>query len=135
MKNENTFVDYWIGDLCYVMHDVWSEVCDLLPFDNSEHEFELEDGRKFILFSTAFGDGVYQDQKGNRYPVDAGVIGAIKADDIRDSEAWIDGGNFHRFPAAIDGMDCYYDNGEINIYTVRIETGDEGYEDEDEDQE
>ena len=46
-------VKYYIGDLCYVMHDAWDEVCGLTPFDNSEHEFELEDGRKFILFNTA----------------------------------------------------------------------------------
>ena len=126
-------VDYWVGDLCYVLHDVWDEVCDLVPFDNSEHEFELADGRKFILFSTAYGDGEYTDQNGNRYGVDAGVIGAIKLADIRDPKPWLEGGKLHTFPAEIDGMDCFYEDGTIHIYTVKIETGDSDYDDEGED--
>jgi hypothetical protein len=139
----STPVKYMICDLCYVMHDVWDEVCDLTPFDNSEHEFELEDGRKFILFSTAYGDGQYNDQNGLPYAVDSGTIGAIKVDDIRDPEfaRIVENGlgHVHEFPAEIDGMDCYYEDGTIRIYTVAIDTGadyeeDEvDFEDEDED--
>ncbi len=39
---------YYVGDLCYVMHDVWDEVCDLMfPHDNSGvyGKFKLKDGR------------------------------------------------------------------------------------------
>jgi len=142
MKNETTSmttsaptpVKYYLGDLAYVMHDVWDEVCDLVPFDNSEHEFELEDGRKFILFSTAYGDGQYNDFLGKPYSVDSGTIGAIKVDDIRDLEGFNStikhgNGHVHEFPAEINGDDCYYDDGMIGIYQVEIDT-DEDYEEE-----
>jgi hypothetical protein len=129
MKNEKNLVNpvrYYVGDLCYVMHDEWDEVCDLTPYDNSEHEFELGDGRKFILFSTAHGDGTYNDQEGKPYCVDSGTIGAIKLSDILDpgSEDIINAGlgHVHEFPAEIDGFDCYYDEGVINIYSVSIDT-------------
>jgi len=143
MKNETTSmttsaptpVKYYIGDLAYVMHDVWDEVCDITPFDNSEHEFELEDGRKFILFSTAHGDGQYNDLSGKPYAVDSGTIGAIKVDDIRDLEGFNStvkhgNGHVHEFPAEINGDDCYYNDGMIGIYQVEIDT-DEDYEEDD----
>jgi len=127
-------VDFFLGDLCYVLHDAWSEVCDLTPFDNSQHEFELADGRKFILFSTAFGDGVYNDQNGNPYSVDSGTIGAIRVEDIRDPEfdRVVENGlgHIHEFPAEIDGMDCSYEDGTIQIYTVKIDTSGSDYDDE-----
>jgi hypothetical protein len=133
MKNETTPVTapspvrYYVGDLCYVMHDVWNEVCDLVPYDNSEHEFELEDGRKFILFGTAYGDGSYTDLAGNSYGVDSGTIGAIKVDDIRDLEGFDStvkngSGHVHEFPAEICDYDCFYDEGVIGIYSVQIDT-------------
>lgn len=36
-----------------------------------------EEARRLIAFHTAHGDGVYEDEDGNQYPVDAGMIGAI----------------------------------------------------------
>jgi len=82
------FFRYYVGDLCYVMHDEWEEVCDLLFSHDSvggaEGEFQLADGRKFFSLSTLYGDGTYRDNFGRSYSVDAGLIGAIKVDDIRD---------------------------------------------------
>lgn len=121
---------YYIGDLCYVMHDCWSEVCDLTFFDNSEHEFQLADGRKFILFTTAYGDGTYTDQYGNQYGVDAGVIGAIKTADIRDTGPYEELGTIHTFSREITKEDCFYEEGLIDIFGVRIDTGDSDYDDE-----
>jgi hypothetical protein len=129
--NETTYpVQYYIGDLCYVMHDVWSEVCDLMFSGDSDEEvtgeLELSDGRKIVIFSTAYGDGEYFDQAGNAYGVDSGTIGAIKVDDIRDTNAHLEGGNIHEFAAEIDGYDCWSENGELGFYKVVINTGDEG---------
>ena len=78
---------YYIGDLCYVMHAEWSEVCDIMFFaatgnDLIEGDLSLADGRRFFLASTAYGDGTYNDNKGNYYPVDAGSIGIIAVKDI-----------------------------------------------------
>lgn len=78
---------YYVGDLCYVMHDVWDEVCSIVPFDNSETFFQLKDGREFYMMGTAFGDGLYSDQEGRTYGVDSGTIGAIRVEDIRDELA------------------------------------------------
>ena len=126
----NNTIKYYVGDLCYVMHEEWNEVCGMTSLDNEDDaEYQLEDGRKFFLFSTAYGDGQYDDTDGNPYSVDSGTIGAIKVDDIRDPEfARIveEGlGHIHEFPAEIDGMDCYAEGesfGILNFYTVQIDT-------------
>lgn len=126
----NNTVKYYVGDLCYVMHDEWNEVCSMVSFDNEDDaEYQLEDGRKFLFYSTAWGDGQYNDTDGLPYSVDSGSLGAIKVDDIRDPEfARIveEGlGHIHEFPAEIDGMDCYAEGesfGILNFYTVQIDT-------------
>jgi hypothetical protein len=79
---------YYIGDLCYVMHDEWSEVCSLLIAGRddgscNEGEFVLADGRRFAIYNTAYGDGKYYDTDGNSYSVDSGSIGCIRIEDIR----------------------------------------------------
>jgi len=81
--------EYYIGDLAYVMHDVWDEVCELLYPEDSvgrglEGEFTLKDGRKFALYSTNYGDGVYNTDFGYSCSVDSGSIGCILKSDIRD---------------------------------------------------
>lgn len=79
---------YWIGDLCYVMRDRWDEFCDLtIGADQMlEGEFTLKDGTKVAAFCTKWGDGCYQDQHGNSYGVDAGLIGCIRLEDINAEE-------------------------------------------------
>jgi len=81
---------YYIGDLCYVMHPEWDEVCDLFfpaghPPRGVEGEFTLKDGRRFASFSTAYGDGSYRSNIGTGHSVDSGSIGCIRAEDIRDN--------------------------------------------------
>ena len=75
---------YYIGDLCYVMSKEWKEVCDLTLTKNYPNEgvFTLQDGRQFAMFSTAYGDGTYTDQKNREYAVDSGTIGCILVDDL-----------------------------------------------------
>ena len=71
---------YYIGDLCYVMHEKWTEFCH--STDNEGTLQKLSDNRSFWWHSTAYGDGNFNDQLGNEYPVDAGLIGIINVDDI-----------------------------------------------------
>ena len=126
-------VQYFVGDLCYVMHDEWSEVCGIISFDNTNEEYELEDGRKFFLFTTAYGDGSYNDLEGNPYSVDSGTIGAIKVEDIRDPylEKAIEYGlgHIHEFPEELTEADCGYEDGLIILGPVEIDT-DPVYDDE-----
>jgi len=128
MTTENNTVKYYVGDLCYVMHDCWDEVCGVSNLDNEDWDYELEDGRKFFLFSTTFGDGQYNDFEGNPYSVDSGTIGAIKVDDIRDLEGLAKAkemglGHIHDFPDDFAWYDCSFNNGLINMYNVSIDTG------------
>lgn len=77
---------YYVGDLCYVMSDEeWTEFCDLTikGRDCIDGEFTFKDGRRFATYGTKWGDGEYGDQYGNRYCVDAGLIGCIRVEDIR----------------------------------------------------
>lgn len=130
---------YWVGDLCYVMHDCWTEVCDLTFPDSSTEiggPLKLQDGREFVIFGTAHGDGVYEDQYGREYPVDSGCIGAIRLSDIRDTELWSEGGNLLEFPpGAVMKDSCYYDGtivigGTVFIYTDPHFEEDEYFENE-----
>lgn len=92
---------YYVGDLCYVMHPQWKQVCDLMfaTEGNSvlDGEFNLPNGVRFALSSTAYGDGVYYDTEGRKYPVDAGLIGCIRKEDVQDPEAYLDGMNVVEF--------------------------------------
>lgn len=83
---------YYIGDLCYVMHDVWDECCDLMFVSDEQGfpqevkgEMALKDGRRFASFGTTWGDGEYTSNIGTSHSVDSGSIGCIRVEDIRDN--------------------------------------------------
>jgi hypothetical protein len=107
---------YYVGDLCYVMHPQWDEVCDLMfaTGNNSvlDGEFNLANGVRFSLHSTAYGDGTYQDQQGRDYPVDAGLIGCIRVEDVVDPEAWLTGMQTVEFN---EQFELQYDDGVISF--------------------
>lgn len=75
---------YYIGDLCYVMHDEWDEFCSITidGHDCKDGEFTLADGRRFATYGTAYGDGCYPCTDGSQLGVDAGLIGCIRVEDI-----------------------------------------------------
>ena len=121
---------FWVGDLCYVIDDRWDEVCSHLFSKNNAKaggEFELEGGIKFAVYGTAWGDGCYEDNLGNQYGVDAGVIGCIKVEDLyKMGESPSDLGTIHTFEK---DFETGYDNGTIFFGDVRIET-DRNFEEE-----
>jgi len=114
---------YYVGDLCYVMHNEWSEVCELtiIGHDILEGEFNLKDGRRFAMFKTQWGDGTYEDIECRKYEVDAGLIGCIllKDIDLTTKENFLEGGNVIEFT---EPFECYSDHGAIVIGHVSIET-------------
>lgn len=124
---------YYVGDLCYVLHDEWDECCELF-FANrkdqgcNEGEFTLKDGRRFATYNTAYGDGEYYDQSGCEYGVDSGGIGCIKLDDINlnNDSNFIGGGQIIDFP---NDFDTEYRDGKIIFGHITIDT-DPPYEDE-----
>jgi len=113
---------YWVGDLCYVMHKEWTEVCDKTIVDHRclSGKFKLDSGVEFALLHTAWGDGTYQDQEGRDYPVDAGLIGCIRVEDIQaDDRNWEKGGHVVEFEYAFD---VYDDEGVLHFGRVVIDT-------------
>ena len=123
---------YYVGDLCYVMHNEWDECCDLFFKGRTDHgcnegEFNLKDGRRFVSYSTKYGDGCYVDQYGKQYGVDAGLIGCIKLDDIElnESNNFTTGGQIVEFEHDFNcsgGRTPGWD-GVIRIGHLVIETG------------
>jgi hypothetical protein len=95
---------YYIGDLCYVLDDDWDEACSMFFAGRSDHGvnqggFTLRDGRNFVCFNTAWGDGGYEDNYGRMYGVDAGCIGAIQVP-AGSKAPW--GGNIVEFKNAFE---------------------------------
>lgn len=130
--------EYYVGDLCYVMTDKeWDEICSITIKGNKclDGEFTMNDGRRFATYGTAWGDGEYRDQSGNRYAVDAGLIGCIKVEDIR-AEKYQDIerlGKIHKFEndfTTYGGRNDVQWDGTIKIGHICIET-DPDFEDED----
>ena len=113
---------YYIGDLCYVMHDRWDEFCSLTINGHRvlDGEFNLSDGTRFATFTTQWGDGTYKDELGNEYPVDAGLIGCIRVEDIAPEElANIKDGRVVEF---VKDFTTFSAGGVISIGTVSIDT-------------
>lgn len=130
---------YYVGDLCYVMHNEWAEACYLFftgrsDYGCNEGEFNLADGRRFVNFNTAYGDGTYYDlDRRYEFGVDSGSIGCIKVEDIRE-ELPIDAVivEFER------DFTCWRDEGLLMFGDVHIETDpsfeEDDYEGEEEDE-
>jgi hypothetical protein len=114
---------YYIGDLCYVLHNEWDEFCSLTIVGDKvlDGEFNLKDGRRFATFTTKWGDGNYFDQNGKSYDVDAGLIGCIRLDDIdlTDPDNSLIGGQVVEF---IQPFSTFSAGGEIRIGNVLINT-------------
>lgn len=68
---------YYIGDPCYIIPDQeWTAFCDVM-FATSDYHVTAFKDVPMLAGSTAFGDGVYADQLGNRYGVDAGTLAVV----------------------------------------------------------
>ena len=125
---------YYIGDLCYVMHKEWDEVCELFFYGRTDHgcnegSFKLADGREFVNFNTKYGDGTYYDGL-HSYGVDSGSIGCIKVEDIKEDLPW----DAVVVPFDRD-FECYRDDGILVFGHVGIDTDpseEEEYEEEEE---
>lgn len=132
---------YYIGDLCYVLHDSWYEFCDITISDHKclEGEFNFKDGRRFASFSTKWGDGQYEDQYARTYAVDAGLIGCISVRDIDQGLIEMTTGVGPRFGGQIHIFDkdfnCYEEDGKIHIGDVVVDTDPTFEEDYDYDEE
>jgi hypothetical protein len=124
---------YYIGDLCYVLGDSWDEFCSITIDDHDclNGGFRFKDGREFVTFQTMYGDGTYHDKEGRSYPVDAGLIGCVRVEDMDiDVMDVCDDGNIIKFDKPFV---CERVGGVIYFGKVSIDTeGDPFYNDGDE---
>ncbi len=119
---------YYIGDLCYCLHDVWDECCDLMfppgtAVREVEGEFTLADGRRFASFGTAYGDGEYRSSINTLHSVDSGSIGCISIYDIRDQTYDLE--RLQQLGAIVDfeaPFEVESDQGLLKFGSVLIET-------------
>ena len=114
---------YYVGDLCYVLHDRWDEFCSLTISGNRvlDGEFNLKDGTRFATFTTKWGDGNYFDQDGKSYDVDAGLIGCVAVEDINfdDKSNFVAGGRVVEF---VNDFTTFSAGGVITIGNIAIDT-------------
>lgn len=112
---------YYIGDLCYVVekHDDWMELLEKTNyFRNENQEYK---GCPILAGSTAYGDGIYADNKGRTYCVDAGIIGIMPIECIDKKHDNIENlGNIVDFEEDFDVLieDGIFRFGDISINTV-----------------
>ncbi len=67
---------YYVGDPCYIFGKSWDKVLnDTDYFDNGEIVKVFS--KDCIVGGTAYGDGIYTDNFGREYNVDAGLIGVL----------------------------------------------------------
>ena len=120
---------YYIGDLCYVMHDEWDEAVSLMFPDNHsgrgvDGEFALKDGHRFANFGTRWGDGTYTSNIKTHHSVDSGSIGCIRVEDIQDNTY----DNIETLGAVVEfdqPFEVSEDAGLIRFGAVEIETNSE----------
>ena len=121
---------YYVGDLCYVLHDRWDEFCALTCSGSRvlDGEFNLADGTRFATYTTQYGDGTYLDEHGNEYGVDAGLIGCIRVEDIAPAElANLECGRIVEF---VKDFATFSSGGVISFGGVSIDTDPEYTEEE-----
>ena len=125
---------YVIADLCYVVpSEYWGELCEQwFPNaiqNNTEKDIvnyfdnNLDKNVECYALGTAHGDGTYIDNIGNKYGVDAGIIGIIAYDDVR-SEL-VDDNNVFDFES---DFEVFSDNGILYFGNININTAYDDYE-------
>ena len=120
---------YWVGDLCYVLRSNWEDVCSkMFGEGDGDGVFTLENGTKITIFSTKYGDGTYEDQFNNQYPVDSGTIGCVLLADIKDEDANLALGNIFDFESVFSVSS---EDGLLMFDYIIIKTGEEDPEEED----
>jgi hypothetical protein len=111
--------NYYVGDLCYVIpNNLWDEFLGNWDFDYSGVYGDFLSSLYWVA-ETEYGDGIYDDQFGNTYAVDAGIIGCINLDqglEIKNKNAW---GQFIKFDSEFT---CLLDGGVIKIANLIIDT-------------
>jgi hypothetical protein len=143
---------YYIGDLCYVLTEKngydWGEFLKATLHyvppeaaqqgDSARYQALRESsarahyvyrGTRFFCSSTLYGDGVYPDNFGRWYGVDAGIIGCIPLSALPHGVPEMAHGHTHTFDRSFECAPLNLlvddeDPGEIRMGEVSVYTGD-----------
>ena len=78
-------IGFYVGDICYVLseehyHGFWGKRNE---YKDGVYKID-EKGLGFAVAGTAYGDGNYSDKRCNIYGVDAGVIGLVPLELVKE---------------------------------------------------
>ena len=81
--------EYYLGDISYALSE-WTikEYGPLCAEQYAMNEFPAGDGRKCVIYTTHIGDGIYYDNEGDSYFVDAGSIGLIPVEAVEEDDCY-----------------------------------------------
>ena len=121
--------NYYVGDPCYGFNDAtpdWMMWLESADFRNQNWLLEGEvRGSRITAVSTKYGDGLYCDNDGWMYGVDAGMIGVIH------EKSLVLEGDTNKVMLHLVKFDEPFtvstnsETGQINIGHITIETGDD----------
>jgi len=147
----NTKLTKWvIGDPCYSFdlgrthkEHIWGDFLDEVDFfsgDSPSVGSVGDEKVKIFAHNTAHGDGCYRDRENRKYPVDAGLIGAMTLETavlvsgLASGEEYLEkvsGVHIHELNVTEDEMTLTYGDGLFNFsHCVHIDTDPDEEEDE-----
>jgi hypothetical protein len=133
--------EYWLGDPCYSFdsQETWMELLNSCDFFRDPIGTVVVGGKTFQVlgFGTAHGDGVYRDQEGHEYGVDAGLIGLVPVEVNPDAARDLCRNVVFTRPTECSSVNGYMEFGRYIINTDtwnEYNTTPEGDYDEDEDE-
>ncbi len=100
---------YYIGDLCYFLHDkLYDAVYGGHGYESGLYTQKNGDPDFFMVDNTAYGDGCYNGSDGFEYGVDAGIIGIASRNLGPKDDSEVYGGQLHTFK---DPVEIKFKNG------------------------
>lgn len=109
---------YFLCDPCYVVPDEdWLGLLGIADyFTDAECVYK---GHQIISFSTAHGDGSYQDRFGYEFPVDSGMIGLVPVEfGVQDPGRYSD----HLIVEFTEPTECFSEDGKLHFGKYIIDT-------------
>ena len=128
---------YYIGDPCYIFDKSWGDILDIT--DYFQYESNTINGMECFIHSTSYGDGIYYDNFGKAYAVDAGVIGCLPIDciiiDNKSSVKEIEEDSLMHIKVFEKDFECSYKDGRFYIGDDIIINTQADYESEEDEEE
>jgi hypothetical protein len=126
---------YFLGDPCYIIsHDAgWMELLDSCGYFDGSPVGEVH-GCEVLAFGTKYGDGVYFDQLGRAFGVDAGLIGLVPVQPWEHEVRKALGDGLGKLVVFTEDSTCTSEDGLLTfgpVAVINTDPDDDEYDDED----